>query len=118
MDIERIVVSSLRIAMSRVGATHASEEHSTTSVTGFQTDLWFSIPVDVFQRGVVDVNVDWTFDETWMFVYFGDTECTAELRDETCPFLIASETKDPKPRILVTDGLIHLIFPCLSVMTI
>ena len=78
---------------------------ATTSFTGFQTDLWFSIPVDVLARGVVDVTVDWTFDETWMFVYFGDTECTAELRTGECPFLISTETKDPKPRILVTDML-------------
>jgi hypothetical protein len=76
---------------------------ATTSITGFQTDLWFAIPVDVLQRGVVDVTVDWTFDDTWMFVNFGDTECTSELRDGTCPFLISSETKDPKPRILLTD---------------
>ncbi len=76
---------------------------ATTSITGFQTDLWFAIPVDVLQRGVVDVSVDWTFDDTWMYVHFGDTECTTELRDGTCPFLISSETKDPKPRILVTD---------------
>jgi hypothetical protein len=76
-----------------------------TSFGGFETDLWFSIPVDVFQRGVVDVTVEWTSDETWMFVYFGDTECAAELRSGTCPFLIRSETKDPKPRILVTDML-------------
>ena len=76
---------------------------ATTSITGFQTDLWFAIPVDVLQRGVVDVTVDWTSDETWMFVYFGDTACTSELRDGTCPFLISTETKDPKPRILLTD---------------
>jgi hypothetical protein len=39
-----------------------------------------------------------------MYVYFGDTACNyAQLSGRTCPFLIVSETKDPKPRVLYTD---------------
>jgi len=80
----------------------------TAQFTEFQTGFWFAIPVDIEaqQPGVLDITVDWTSDETWLFVYFGDTECdSAELFGGTCPFLITSETKDPKPRILVTDRL-------------
>jgi hypothetical protein len=78
----------------------------TAAWENFETDSWFQIPVDIqaYEPGVLDITVDWTKDETWMFVYFGDTQCgIAELQGRTCPFLITSETKDPKPRILYTD---------------
>ena len=39
-----------------------------------------------------------------MFVYFGDTDCSfVQLEGGECPFLIASETKEPKPRVLFTE---------------
>jgi hypothetical protein len=76
------------------------------SFSGFETDVWISIELILSQRGVLDITVDWTLPDTWMYVYFGRTECTyAQLSGGTCPFLIASETKDPKPRVLFTDTL-------------
>ena len=76
------------------------------SFPNFASDTWFQIPIDIqsYQPGVLDITVDWTSDESWVFVYFGARECTFdELAKGTCPFLIASETKDPKPRVVFTD---------------
>jgi hypothetical protein len=76
------------------------------SFSDFTSDTWFQIPIDIqsYEPGVLDITVDWTEDESWIFVYFSDRECTfAELDSRICPFLIASETKEPKPRVLVTD---------------
>lgn len=76
----------------------------TTSLQGFQTDVWIAIPVLLSDRGKLDVTVDWTSDDTWMYVFFGETECDyTQLAGGTCPFTIASETKDPKPRVFFTD---------------
>ena len=50
--------------------------------------------------------MDWTFPETWMYVYFGRTQCDyAQLSGRTCPFILSSETKNPKPRVLYTEEL-------------
>jgi hypothetical protein len=77
-----------------------------TGFENFQTDTWVSIPVVVSQKGVLDITVDWTSSETWMYVYFGNTDCGYnQLAGKTCPFLISSETKEPKPRYFVTDTL-------------
>jgi hypothetical protein len=74
-----------------------------TSFSGFETDIWVSIEILVSQRGVLDVTVDWTSPDAWIYVYFGQTSCDyAQLAKHTCPFLISSETKTPKPRILTT----------------
>ena len=78
------------------------------SFENFESGAWFQIPIDLQaqQPGALDITVDWTHEESWMFVYFGARECTFnELASQTCPFLIASETKDPKPRVLFTDRL-------------
>jgi len=78
--------------------------YATADFSGFASGLTFSIPVELFERGKVDITVDWTSDETWMYVYLGDTLCEAEtFTNGTCPFIVASETKDPKPRVLYTD---------------
>lgn len=75
----------------------------TAAFSGFNSGLTFSIPVELFEQGKLDITVDWTEDETWMFVYFSDVLCgAAEFASNTCPFIIASETKDPKPRVLLT----------------
>jgi hypothetical protein len=75
-----------------------------TQFSGFQSGVWVGIPIQVQDRGKVDITVNWTHTETWMFVYFGDTDCGfAELEGGSCPFLIASETKEPKPRVLFTE---------------
>jgi hypothetical protein len=77
-----------------------------TSFAGFQSDIWVSLELILSQRGVLDITVDWTFPDTWMFVYLGNTNCSyAQLSGRTCPFLISSETKDPKPRVLFTQTL-------------
>jgi hypothetical protein len=77
-----------------------------TSFSGFAPDIWVSIELIVSQRGVLDITVDWTFPDTWMFVYLGNTSCSyAQLSSRTCPFLISSETKNPKPRLLISESL-------------
>jgi hypothetical protein len=74
--------------------------------SGFATDIWISIELLLSQKGKLDITVDWTYPETWMYVYFGKTRCSYdELAYKSCPFLISSETKDPKPRVLFTDEL-------------
>jgi hypothetical protein len=77
-----------------------------TSFSGFQTDIYVSLEVPLSLRGVLDITVDWTVPSTWMYVYLGNTPCTyAQLTSKTCPFLIRSETKDPKPRVIITESL-------------
>ena len=77
-----------------------------TSFENFQSDIWVSIELILSNRGVLDFTVDWTYPNTWMYVYLGKTSCSyAQLAGRTCPFFLASETKDPKPRVLVTDTL-------------
>jgi hypothetical protein len=77
-----------------------------TSFQNFQSDIWVSIELLLSQKGVMDITVDWTFPTTWMYVYVGKTSCTyAQLDGRTCPFFLASETKDPKPRVLFTESL-------------
>jgi hypothetical protein len=69
-------------------------------------DEWLQFPVLLSQRGVVDITVDWTFPDTWMYVYFGRTDCDyIQLTSYKCPFILSSETKTPKPRILYTESL-------------
>ena len=77
-----------------------------TSFSGFETDVWISIQLFLSQRGVLDVTVDWSYPSTWMDVYLGQTDCAyAQLSSKTCPFILSSETKDPKPRVLYTETL-------------
>jgi hypothetical protein len=58
------------------------------------------------QGGVLDVTVDWTYADTWMYVYLGKTSCDySQLAARTCPFLVKSETQKPKPRVLYTETL-------------
>jgi hypothetical protein len=69
-----------------------------------QTDIWISIPVMLTQKGVLDITVDWTYPDTWMYVYFGRTSCNySQLAEAKCPFVLASETQTPKPRVLYTE---------------
>jgi hypothetical protein len=77
-----------------------------SSFSGFETDVWVPIELVLTQGGVLDISVDWTSPETWMYVYFGRTNCgLAQLEGGSCPFLLSSETKDPKPRVLYTEPL-------------
>lgn len=77
-----------------------------TAFSGFPPDVWVSLELILSDRGVLDITVDWTFPDTWMYVYLGKTSCTlAQLSGRTCPFLLSSETQNPKPRVLFTDTL-------------
>src|SRR5512141_952826 len=77
-----------------------------TSLSGFETDNWISIDVLLSQKGKLDITVDWTSADTWMYVYFGRTNCDyAQLSGHACPFILSSETKNPKPRVLYTEEL-------------
>ena len=79
---------------------------ASTSFQNFESDIWISIELILSQKGVLDITVDWTFPDTWMYVYFGHTNCDySQLAGHTCPFLIKSETQTPKPRVLYTDTL-------------
>jgi len=79
---------------------------SQASLSGFQPDVWISIDIPLSQKGTLDMTVDWTAPDTWMYVYFGRTKCDyAQLSGRTCPFILSSETKDPKPRVLYTEEL-------------
>jgi len=77
-----------------------------TSFAGFQSDIWVSLELILSQRGVLDITVDWTYPNTWMYVYLGTTNCTyPQLSGRSCPFFLSSETKDPKPRVVFTNTL-------------
>ncbi len=77
-----------------------------TSLSGFESDVWISIDVLLSQKGKLDITVDWTSADTWMYVYFGRTKCDyAQLSGHACPFILSSETKSPKPRVLYTEEL-------------
>lgn len=79
---------------------------ASSSFQDFETNVWISIELILTQKGVLDITVDWTYPGTWMYVYFGRTNCEySELADRKCPFLISSETQLPKPRVLYTDSL-------------
>ena len=79
---------------------------ASSSFQNFQSDVWISIELLLSQKGVLDITVDWTFADTWMYVYLGQTNCDyAQLAGRTCPFILRSETQTPKPRVLYTDTL-------------
>ncbi len=74
---------------------------ATASRQNFMSGDFVIYPVPLASPGVLDILVDWTFPNSWIYVYFGQTKCTyEELEKRTCPFLIASETQLPKPRVL------------------
>ncbi len=77
-----------------------------THFDNFQTDIWVALQVQISTAGVADITVDWTHPDSWIYVYFGDTNCDyQQLAKRTCPFLISSETQLPKPRVLTTNFL-------------
>jgi hypothetical protein len=83
--------------------------------TNFHSGEYVMFPIDLATAGVLDITVDWTFANSWIYVYFGSTHCEySQLADHTCPFLISSETTTPKPRVLFTNplqpGRYYLVF--------
>jgi hypothetical protein len=86
-----------------------------TSFGGFQPRMWVALPIEISQRGVLDITADWLYPDSWIYMYFGNTKCDYEqLANKACPFLIASETQLPKPRVFVTGtldpGTYYLVF--------
>jgi hypothetical protein len=87
---------------------HAEPVHGVIALDfpASQTDIWISMQLILSQRGVLDITVDWTYPDTWMYVYFGRTSCDySQLVSHNCPFILSSETKTPKPRVLFTEAL-------------
>jgi hypothetical protein len=79
---------------------------ATRSQRDFQSGIYVMYPIELTVGGVLDIVVDWTFPNSWIYVYFGQTRCTyEELEKRTCPFLVSSETQLPKPRVLYTEKL-------------
>lgn len=75
-------------------------------IEGLAPGTYAVLALQLPQSGTMDITVDWTFDNSWIFVYFGQTECSyRQLSQGTCPLLLTSETKEPKPRVLVTEPL-------------
>lgn len=71
-----------------------------------EPDVWISIELILTQKGALDITVDWTYPDSWIYVYFGVMSCDyAQLSSHSCPFLMSSETQAPKPRILYTETL-------------
>lgn len=75
----------------------------TLSFDRFQPGAYVGIPLPLAQGGVLDVTVDWTYQDTWMYVYIARGTCNYDqLAGKTCPYILSSETQFPKPRVLVT----------------
>jgi len=75
-----------------------------TSYSGLVPGSWVAFPIPISQEGKLDVQVDWTREDSWVFIYLGSTECDPDrLAGGSCPFLIESETQTPKPRFLESD---------------
>ncbi len=94
---------------------HAWLTDPPATIGGFESDTWIALPIPLSVRGVMDIRVDWTFPNSWIYVYFGDKSCEyVQLAARTCPFLLSSETQSPKPRVLTTGllepGTYYLVF--------
>src|SRR5260370_13725205 len=75
----------------------------TLSFDRFEPGVYVGIPLPLAQGGILDVTVDWTYKDTWMYVYIARGSCDyGQLADKTCPYILSSETQLPKPRGLVT----------------
>jgi hypothetical protein len=76
----------------------------TISFDRFESGVYVGIPLPLSQGGILDVTVDWTYKDTWMYVYIARGTCNYEqLSSKTCPYIVSSETQFPKPRIVVTQ---------------
>jgi hypothetical protein len=69
----------------------------------FTSGTYVGIPIPLSQGGILDVTVDWTFQDTWMYVYVAKGTCTYDqLAGKTCPYIVSSEVQFPKPRVVYT----------------
>ncbi len=92
------------IEVTPVTSVHTA--YASGSTQDFRAGDFMMYPVPLTSAGALDITVDWTYPSSWIYVYFGGTRCTyEELAKRTCPFLISSETRQPKPRVLYTDKL-------------
>lgn len=62
-------------------------------------------PFALASTGILDVTVDWTFASSNVWVYVAQGECSIEqfqmrFQQDTCNFVVRSETNVPKPRML------------------
>lgn len=77
-----------------------------TSYSGFESGSWVAFPIPLSDGGQLDVTIDWTHEDSWIYVYLGEVECDpVRLAEDTCPFLVESETQNPKPRFIESDVL-------------
>lgn len=81
----------------------------------FPSGVYVGVPLPLSQGGILDVTVDWTFPDTFMFLYIAKGTCDfTQLSTNTCPYVVKSETQSPKPRFLQTPpipaGTYSLIF--------
>lgn len=67
---------------------------------------WVLLPIPLTVKGVLEIKVDWTLNDTYLYNYFGRARCDEfQLTKNNCPFDIRVETKTPKPRTIVTPAL-------------
>jgi len=65
-----------------------------------------AIPFTTQFPGTVEVTVDWTYSTNTVWIFVSSGVCTAEQFKSCpgaaceCPFLVASQTSTPKPRVL------------------
>lgn len=72
-----------------------------TSYSGFVAGSWVAFPIPISDVGKLDVSINWTHEESWVYVYLGAEACDpTRLADGDCPFLVRSETQTPKPRVI------------------
>jgi len=70
----------------------------------FYSGVYVAIPLPLSQGGILDVTLDWTFQDTWMYVYIARGTCDYDqLSTKTCPYIVTSETQTPKPRFVATQ---------------
>ena len=73
-------------------------------ITPFASGVYVGIPLPLTQGGILDVTLDWTFQDTWMYVYIAKGTCDYDqLASKTCPYIVVSETQTPKPRFVATQ---------------
>ena len=88
----------------RTTTTSAPPQPVTTLISQGSTSLrsfFVTIPHRNDARGDVEFIVDWTFEESFLWIYVTDGFCTADqFRQDACPFRVRSETRQPKPRRL------------------
>lgn len=81
----------------------------------FPSGVYVGVPLPLSQGGILDVTTDWTFPDTFMFLYIAKGTCDfVQISTNTCPYIVKSETQFPKPRFLQTApipaGTYSLIF--------